>query len=151
MKRNWPIDEKGETCLFELRFCSMTTLGRTAALTREKLDKTHWKTPEHPSYSPDLSSCKYHVFGPLKEELGGHHIDDDDGVETFLRGQIRSLMTEFEKIRYGDKNMRIKKKLYRKIRCIQVFIYCSNKCSKTKLRFIFDSSSYYSTRFYHEF
>ena len=29
MKWNWPINEKGETCLFEVRFCSVTSLDHT--------------------------------------------------------------------------------------------------------------------------
>ena len=57
----------------------------TIAITREKLTKMHWKTPEHPSYSPDLLPCYYHIFDTLKEELGGHHFDYDDRVDTFVR------------------------------------------------------------------
>ena len=34
---------------------------------------------------PNLSPCDYHMFGALKEELGDHHFDDDDGEETFMR------------------------------------------------------------------
>lgn len=44
----------------------------TPALAQDKLDQIHWDILEHPSYSPDLSSCNFHVFGPLKEGLGGH-------------------------------------------------------------------------------
>lgn len=43
----------------------------TAAVTREKLEKMFWTPLEHPPYSPDLSPCDYHLFGPLKEALGG--------------------------------------------------------------------------------
>ena len=39
----------------------------TAALTREKLDKIHRKTLEHPPYSPNLSLCDYHMFGLNKK------------------------------------------------------------------------------------
>ena len=34
---------------------------------------------------------------------------------------------------------------YSKMRCVQNFICCTNKCSKTKLRFIFDSPSYHTS------
>ena len=64
----------------------------TAALKREKLDEIHWKTLEHPPYSPDPSPRDYHMFGLLKEELGGHHFDDDVGVETQFAGAIRFIL-----------------------------------------------------------
>jgi len=43
----------------------------SAALTQEKLAQMYWTVLEHPPYSPDLSPCDYHMFGPLKEALGG--------------------------------------------------------------------------------
>ncbi|EFN74649.1 Histone-lysine N-methyltransferase SETMAR, partial [Camponotus floridanus] len=67
----------------------------TAALTREKLNKIYWSTLEHPPYSPDLSPCDYHMFGPLKEELGGHRFDDDEGVETFVRNWLQTRPDSF--------------------------------------------------------
>ena len=36
-------------------------------------------------YSPDLSPCDFHLFGPLKEPLGGKRFEDDAGVESFVR------------------------------------------------------------------
>ena len=66
----------------------------TAELTKEKFDKIRQKTQQHPPYSPDLSPRDYHVFGPLKEELGGRHFDDDDGAQLvgYRLDQIHSLM-----------------------------------------------------------
>ena len=29
------------------------------------------------------------MFGPLEEELGGHHVDDNDGVESFVCNRLR--------------------------------------------------------------
>ena len=43
----------------------------SAALTQEKLAEMYWTVLEHPPYSPNLSPCDYHMFGPLKEALGG--------------------------------------------------------------------------------
>lgn len=40
----------------------------TAAVTQQ-LQKIVWTPLEHPPYSPDLSPCDFHVFGPLKEAL----------------------------------------------------------------------------------
>ena len=87
----------------------------TAALTREKLDKIQWKTPEHPPYSPDLSSHDYHMYGPLKEELG-HHFDGDDDVKTFVRNGLRTRQDSFfddgiKNFRFGAKNMWIKEEI----------------------------------------
>ena len=61
-----------------------------ATLTQEKLNKTQWKILEHPLYSPD--HC---MFVPLKEELGGYHFDDDDGVKTFVRNWLRTRRDSF--------------------------------------------------------
>ena len=35
----------------------------------------------HPPYSPDLAPCNYHLFGPLKQYLGGQHLANDDDVK----------------------------------------------------------------------
>ncbi|GFW97486.1 uncharacterized protein TNCV_4991621 [Trichonephila clavipes] len=35
----------------------------------EALPRKKWKVLEHPAYSPDLSLCNYHIFGPLKKSL----------------------------------------------------------------------------------
>lgn len=60
----------------------------TALRTREKLEDFFWETLEHPPYSPDLSPCDFHLFGPLKEALGGQRFDDDAAVETFVRNWL---------------------------------------------------------------
>ena len=67
----------------------------TVVLTQEKLDKIHWKTSEHPPYSPDLSPRDYHMFGPLREELGGRHFDGDDGEETFVHNWLQTRSDSF--------------------------------------------------------
>jgi histone-lysine N-methyltransferase SETMAR len=35
----------------------------------------------HPPYSPDLAPSDYHMFGPLKEELGGKKSCSDEEVQ----------------------------------------------------------------------
>jgi histone-lysine N-methyltransferase SETMAR len=57
----------------------------TAILTWDKLKEFQWETLEQPPYSPDLSPTDYHLFRPLKEALGGHRFQSDDGVEEFVR------------------------------------------------------------------
>ncbi|GBM01336.1 Histone-lysine N-methyltransferase SETMAR [Araneus ventricosus] len=49
---------------------------------------------EHPSYSPDLSPCDFHIFGPLKRALQATLFYSDDevkeAVQDFLKNQPRS-------------------------------------------------------------
>jgi len=56
----------------------------SAALTQEKLAQMYWTALEHPPYSPDLSPCDCHMFGHLKEALGGQRFDNDEQVENFV-------------------------------------------------------------------
>jgi len=62
----------------------------SAALTKEKLAQMYWTALEHPPYSPDLSPCDYHMFGHLKEALGGQHFNDDKQVENFVRKWLQT-------------------------------------------------------------
>jgi hypothetical protein len=55
------------------------------ALTEEKLAQLYWTALQHSPYSPDLSPCDYHMFGPLKKALGGQRFDDDEQVQNFVR------------------------------------------------------------------
>ncbi|GBM41140.1 hypothetical protein AVEN_21086-1 [Araneus ventricosus] len=41
-----------------------------------------WEVWQHPPYSPDLAPCDFHVFGKLKEHLGGRQFSNDDQVQT---------------------------------------------------------------------
>ena len=40
----------------------------------------------HPPYSPDLAPSDFHLFGPLKEFLGGQHFTADDEVKQAVLG-----------------------------------------------------------------
>ena len=60
----------------------------TAALTTQKLAEMHWTTLDHPPYSRDLSPCDFHMFGPLKESLGGERFANDQEVEQFERNWL---------------------------------------------------------------
>ena len=42
---------------------------------------TTWEVWCHPPYSPDLAPCDYHLFGPLKQDLGGQRFATDDEVQ----------------------------------------------------------------------
>jgi len=67
----------------------------TAALTRKKLDQLGWETLEHPPYSPDLSPCDFHVFGPLKEALGGQRFNSDAEVEAYVSNWLQTRPASF--------------------------------------------------------
>jgi hypothetical protein len=56
----------------------------------------YWTAIEHPSYSPDLSPCEYHMFGHLKEAPGGgQHFDDDEQVKNFVRKWLQTRPPSF--------------------------------------------------------
>jgi len=65
------------------------------ALTEEKLAHLYWTALQHPPYSPDLSPCDYHMFGPLKEALGGQGFDNNEQVENFVRNWRQTRPTSF--------------------------------------------------------
>jgi histone-lysine N-methyltransferase SETMAR len=67
----------------------------TAALIQLKLEQLGWKTLERPPYSPDLSSCDFHVFCPLNEALGGQRFNDDAGVEAYVCSWLQTRPTSF--------------------------------------------------------
>ena len=69
----------------------------TDALTMEKIETLSWTTLKHPPYSPDLSPCDYHLFGPMKKTLGGKRFDDDVAVQDFMRNWLMAQLSSFYK------------------------------------------------------
>lgn len=57
----------------------------TAALTCGTLENLKWNVLPHPAYSPDLAPSDFHLFGPLKEFLGGKKFQTNDAVEDAVR------------------------------------------------------------------
>jgi histone-lysine N-methyltransferase SETMAR len=43
----------------------------TARVTQKRIQALHWKLLEHLPYSPDLVPSDFHLFGLLKNHLGG--------------------------------------------------------------------------------
>ena len=119
----------------------------TVALTREKLGKIHWKTLEYPPYSLDLSPRDSHMFGPLIEEQGGHHFDDDDGAETFVRNRLQTRPDSFFDIGFKKLTIRWekcanKKEDYMEGEDVIKILFTVPICVlKQKCGFIFDSPS----------
>jgi histone-lysine N-methyltransferase SETMAR len=57
----------------------------TVRATQERIQELQWEFLEHPPYSPDLSPSDFHLFGSLKNHLGGKRFSDDEEVETEVR------------------------------------------------------------------
>lgn len=81
----------------------------TAGVTQELLRKFKWEVWRHPPYSPDLAPCDYHLFGSLKQDLGGQRFATDNEVQeavskwlkqigrNFYERGIEKLVTRYEK------------------------------------------------------
>jgi transposase len=57
----------------------------TARATEERIQELQWELLEHPPYSPDLGPYDLHLFGPLKNHIGGKRFAGDEEVETEVR------------------------------------------------------------------
>jgi histone-lysine N-methyltransferase SETMAR len=57
----------------------------TAARTLETLRKLKWEVMEHPAHSQDLALSDFHLFGLLKEALGGRIFRCDKDVKNAVR------------------------------------------------------------------
>jgi histone-lysine N-methyltransferase SETMAR len=57
----------------------------TARAIQERIQELQWELLEHPSYSPNLVPSDFHMFGPLKNHLGGKRFADDEEIETKVR------------------------------------------------------------------
>jgi len=54
-------------------------------VTTGKLEEMRWEIRPHPAYSPDLEPSDFHLFGPVKEALGGKRFRADDEVTSSVR------------------------------------------------------------------
>jgi hypothetical protein len=64
---------------------SMTTRGHTLHIWPcRQFEKNIWKLLSYPPYSPDLTPSDYHLFGPLKCHLRGHHYETDEAAQEAL-------------------------------------------------------------------
>lgn len=70
----------------------------TANVTTQVLGKWRWEVLPHPPYSPDLSPCDFHLFGPLKRALKGRYFESDtevsEVVKLWLKQQQRELFKQ---------------------------------------------------------
>jgi nucleoside-specific outer membrane channel protein Tsx len=61
----------------------------------QTIQKNGWKLFSDPLYSPDLAPSDYHLFGPLKDHLWGHHYETDEAVQEAVRSWLRGPGTDF--------------------------------------------------------
>ena len=52
----------------------------TSLRTSEHITKLGLAVLLHPSYSPDLATSDFHLFGPLKDSIRGKHFENDKEV-----------------------------------------------------------------------
>ncbi|GFW98758.1 histone-lysine N-methyltransferase SETMAR [Trichonephila clavipes] len=64
-------------------------------VTQRKLDKFKWETLNHPLYSPDMSPCDFHVFGPLKKHRKGKRFNSGDVLKDTVKDWASSEPQEF--------------------------------------------------------
>jgi hypothetical protein len=57
--------------------------------------KTGWELLSHPPHSPDLAPSDYHLFGLLKDNVRGHHYENDEAVQEAVRSWLRGAGTNF--------------------------------------------------------
>jgi histone-lysine N-methyltransferase SETMAR len=67
----------------------------TAPATQERIQKVEWELLEHPPYSPDMAPSDFHLFGPLKDHLGGKCFADDEDVQTEVQKWLRQQSKDF--------------------------------------------------------
>jgi histone-lysine N-methyltransferase SETMAR len=67
----------------------------TACVTAKKITDLRLECIPHPLYSPDLAPSDYHVFGPLKEALGGKKFSTDNEIKEAVHRWLRSQRSFF--------------------------------------------------------
>jgi len=67
----------------------------TASTTVATITDLHFECLPHPPYSPDLAPSDFHMFGPLKEAMGGKKFRSDEEVRHVVHEWLRGLPKEF--------------------------------------------------------
>jgi len=62
---------------------------------RRKVGPVVLDCPTTPAVQPGPLPCDYHMFGPLKEALGGLRFDDDEQVENFVHNWLQTRPPSF--------------------------------------------------------
>jgi histone-lysine N-methyltransferase SETMAR len=67
----------------------------TARSTVAAIQDLSFECLPHPPYSPDLASSDFHVFGPLKEAMGGKAFRSNNEVQQVVHEWLRSQPKDF--------------------------------------------------------
>jgi hypothetical protein len=67
----------------------------TARATVATITDLHFDNLPHPPYSPGLAPSDYHMFGPLKEAMGGKKFRSDEEVHQAVHEWLRIRPQEF--------------------------------------------------------
>jgi histone-lysine N-methyltransferase SETMAR len=67
----------------------------TARETQERIQELWWELPEHLPYSLDLALSDFHLFGQLKNHLGGKCFIEDEEDETEAQKWLRQHSKDF--------------------------------------------------------
>ncbi|GFO41538.1 histone-lysine N-methyltransferase SETMAR [Plakobranchus ocellatus] len=70
----------------------------SANLTQQWLQRYGWEILPHPAHSPDLASSDFHLFEPLKRQLGGMAFKTEDDLISELRNWFDNLDVDFFRI-----------------------------------------------------
>ncbi|GBO36760.1 hypothetical protein AVEN_104908-1 [Araneus ventricosus] len=70
-------------------FLHHNTRPHKALTTQGLLRSFGWEVWQQLPYSPDLSPCDFHVFGKIKEHLGGRQLSNDDQVQTAVLSYLQ--------------------------------------------------------------
>jgi hypothetical protein len=69
---------------------------------QERIQEPQWELLEHPPYIPDLAPSDFHLFGLLKNHLGGSHFTDDKEVETEVQKWLRQQSKDFYAVGFNS-------------------------------------------------
>lgn len=67
----------------------------TAKSTMNLIKTLKWQLLPHPAYSPDLAPSDFHLFGPLKEPLRGHHFKDEKEIKKAVKDSLARFPQEW--------------------------------------------------------
>jgi hypothetical protein len=76
-------------------WCTAFDNGRTCKLSSELLWHYNWEVLDHPPCSPDLALSDFHLFGPLKNHLGGRQFATNSEVQQAVMSWLQALDADF--------------------------------------------------------